>query len=106
MIGKITKLATGHLYTNISDSEVNIDFLTALARESGISADLLADLNATVSANHFCEAIPPDHIKAIADKLCGLACRKCWNYVDQKLSVECILSDYNGAVLGRAVVEK
>jgi cobalt-precorrin-5B (C1)-methyltransferase len=106
MIGKISKLALGHLYTNISDSEVNIDFLTALARDCGIPAELLTKLNETVSANHFREIIPDEYLGCVADRLCYLASVKCWEYIGKKLTVECILSDYNGIILGRAAIEK
>ncbi len=106
MIGKISKLAMGHLYTNISDSEVDINFLAKLARECGVPAELIIKINETVSANHFREILPAEYLNCIAEQLCYMAGVKCWESVDKKLAVECVMSDYDGNILGRATIEK
>ncbi len=106
MIGKISKLAMGQLYTNISDSEVDIRFLAALAGECGVKDEALAGLGATISANHFREVIPAEYLSCVAGRLCYLACMQCRENAGKKLAVECILSDYSGTVLGRAAIEE
>jgi cobalt-precorrin-5B (C1)-methyltransferase len=102
MVGKISKLASGHLYTNISDSSVDISFLTQIAKSCGVSDDVLTRLTDTASAGQLRELIPPEYLKSFSDELCRLAALKCRDSVKGAFEVECIMSDYAGAVQGRA----
>jgi cobalt-precorrin-5B (C1)-methyltransferase len=52
MIGKLSKLAAGSLYTNISDSRVVIDFLSGIAAACGLPGDTVANLRTAITANH------------------------------------------------------
>lgn len=102
MIGKLTKLAGGHLYTHVSDSAVDIKLLVEIAREVGVSEIMIEMLANAVSANHFRELLPPQHLAEFASRLCRKAAQKCRESVEKELKVECILSDYDGNILGRA----
>ncbi|MFC1906987.1 cobalt-precorrin-5B (C(1))-methyltransferase [Chloroflexota bacterium] len=102
MMGKISKLAAGHLYTNISDSRVDIGFLAAVAASCGVPDEALNDLKAAITANHFRRMLPPERTRGYCDKLCLLAARKCRDEIGGKLEVECIMTGYDGIILGRA----
>ncbi len=102
MIGKISKLAAGHLYTNVSDSKVDIGFLAEVAARCGVPNETLNDLKAAVTANHFRRILPPEYARNFCDKLCRLAARKCQEKAGGKLEVECIMTSYDGAILGKA----
>jgi cobalt-precorrin-5B (C1)-methyltransferase len=102
MTGKISKLAAGHFYTNVSDSRVDIGFLAEVAAGCGVSDETLNDLKAAVTANHFRRLLPQEYSKDFCDRLCRLAAVKCRNRTGGKLGVECVISSYDGAVLGRA----
>lgn len=102
MVGKISKLAAGHLYTNVSDSKVDISFLTGVAASCGIPDETIKLLREAVTANHFRRMLPPEYMKDFCDKLCLLAARKCRERGGEKLEVECIMSSYDGDILGRA----
>ncbi|MFC2071367.1 cobalt-precorrin-5B (C(1))-methyltransferase [Chloroflexota bacterium] len=104
MTGKISKLAAGHFYTNISDSRVDFDFLSDVAAGCGIpEADSLA-LKDAVTANHFRRMLSPEYVRCFCDELCQLAADKCQNKVSRKFEVSCIMSDYDGNIIGRSDV--
>jgi len=43
-----------------------------------------------------------DKITEICDKLCLLAAQRCGDHTGGSLEMECVMTDYNGTVLGRA----
>jgi cobalt-precorrin-5B (C1)-methyltransferase len=102
MTGKISKLAAGHLYTNVSDSKVDIGFLAEVAAGCGVSDEILNDLKVAVTANHFRKILPPEYTRKFCDKLCQLAAGRCRAKTGEKLEVECIMTSYDGTILGRA----
>jgi cobalt-precorrin-5B (C1)-methyltransferase len=102
MTGKISKLAAGHLYTNVSDSKVDIGFLAEVAAGCGVPDKMVKALHAAVTANHFRKMLPPEHTRKFCDQLCLLAAKKCREEVGGKLEVECIMTSYDGVILGRA----
>lgn len=102
MIGKISKLADGHMYTNVSDSQVDIGFMAEVAAECGIPKETVEALGKAVTANHLRKLLPPEHIKRFCGTLCRLAAEKCRGHVSEKLDVECIMTDPDGVILGRA----
>lgn len=102
MTGKISKLAAGHLYTNISDSKVDINFLSKVAAGCNVPDEILNNLREAVTANHFRKMLPPEHTREFCDKLCQLAASKCRDKVGKKLDVECIMTNYDGTILGKA----
>ncbi len=101
MTGKISKLAAGHLYTNISDSQVDIGFLTELAADCGLPEEKLNELKSAVTANHLRRLLPEHYVQIFCNNLCRLAAEKCRDQIGDKLQIECIISDYNGVILGR-----
>ncbi|MFH1650519.1 MAG: cobalt-precorrin-5B (C(1))-methyltransferase [Chloroflexota bacterium] len=102
MTGKISKLAAGHLYTNISDSRVDIGFLADLAVTCGLPEESRDDLKTAVTANHLRRMLPEPCVPRFCDELCRLAAEKCRKHTGGRVAVDCILSDYDGAVLGRS----
>jgi cobalt-precorrin-5B (C1)-methyltransferase len=105
MTGKLSKLAAGHLYTNVSDSKIDIDFLAEVAAGCGAPDKIIKTLRTAVTANHFRRMLPPEHAPKFCDQICLLAARKCRQGAGGKLEVECIMSSYDGIILGRANAE-
>ena len=101
MIGKISKLAVGYLYTNVSDSKVDIGFLASVATSCGVPDEMDKLLRGAVTANHFRRLLPPEYTREFCNKLCLLAAGKCREHTGGKLKIECIMSDYSGVILGR-----
>jgi cobalt-precorrin-5B (C1)-methyltransferase len=106
MPGKISKLATGAMYTNVSQSATDTGFLAQVARKCGVPEKLLAGLRDTVSANHFLQELPREYAGCFAGALCSLAAVKCSESVAGILEVECIMADFDGSILGRSSVKK
>jgi len=102
MIGKLSKLAAGHLYTNVSHSRVDIGFLAEVAASCGLPDEMVKALRGAVTANHFRKMLPPEHTRKFCDQLCLLAAKKCREEAEGKLEVECIMTSYDGIILGRA----
>ena len=102
MIGKISKLADGHMYTNVSDSQVDIGFMAEVAAECGIPQETVEVLGKAVTANHLRKLLPAEHIKRFCDALCRLAAQKCREHTAGQVEVECIMTDPEGVILGRA----
>ncbi|MBT9148673.1 MAG: cobalt-precorrin-5B (C(1))-methyltransferase [Dehalococcoidia bacterium] len=105
MVGKLSKIAAGHLYTNVSDSRVDVDFLAGVAASGGVPEATVIALRKAANAHHFLQILGTDKITKICDKLCLLAARRCREYVKGALEVECVMTDYNGTILGRASVK-
>ncbi|MDP2730463.1 MAG: cobalt-precorrin-5B (C(1))-methyltransferase [Dehalococcoidales bacterium] len=101
MIGKISKLADGHMYTNVSDSQVDIGFMAEVAAECGIPQETVEALGKAVTANHLRKLLPAEHIKRFCDALCCLAVQKCREHTAGQVEVECIMTDPEGVILGR-----
>ena len=102
MMGKISKLAAGHLYTNVSHSRVDIGFLAEVAASCGMSDETVKGLRSAVTANHFRKMLPPEHAGEFCEQLCLLAAKKCREKAGGKLEVKCIMTSYDGIILGRA----
>jgi cobalt-precorrin-5B (C1)-methyltransferase len=100
MVGKISKIAAGHLYTHVSNSQLNMNFLVGVAASCGVS-----EMVEAVNAHHFLKLLDGDKVGEVANKLCLLAARQCLRYAGKLAEVECIMSDNNGVILGRACVQ-
>jgi cobalt-precorrin-5B (C1)-methyltransferase len=104
MMGKLSKLVAGHMYTNVSDSRVDISLLAQIALGCGVPEETVKSLRAAVTANHFRRMLPPEYSKSFCEQLCLLAAKKCRDKAGGKIEVECIMSSYEGVILGRAHV--
>lgn len=102
MIGKMSKLADGHFYTNVSDSRVDISQLVQLAADGGVPEAIVKVLREAVTANQIRKLLPLEYAADFSNNLCRLAAEKCRDYVDARVEIECIVTDPEGAILGRA----
>lgn len=102
MIGKMSKLASGNLYTNVSDSLVDIAMMTGIARDCQLPEDVIDILSRSVTANHFRKLLPPEYVNVYCDRLSLAAAAKCSAGVAGKVSIECIITDPEGTILGRS----
>lgn len=102
MPGKISKMAAGHMATNVRDSHLAMGFLMKVAANVGISPQIIDSLTGTRTANQFFSQIPAGYVSALAAELCRLAAIECRRSVAGRLEVECIMADYEGNIMGRA----
>ena len=105
MIGKMSKLAAGHLQTHVGNSRVDPSFLSDVAVDCGADEGTAALIRSANTARHFAELARSKALDAVFDRLSALACETCRRHVDGALAVECILTDFDGNVIGRASFE-
>ena len=77
-----------------------------MAAYCGLSEDKLEELKTAVTANQIRRLLPEQYVRVFCDRLCSLAVEKCRNYIYGKSDIECIMSDYNGSMLGSYYAEK
>ncbi len=106
MIGKISKLANGHLYTNVSDSVVDIHLLVKIAEDCEIPSEIIQTLKNAITANHFRKLIPRQYLRNFCNRLCQYAIKKCKVETGNKIIVECIITDPDGTIIGKADAEE
>jgi cobalt-precorrin-5B (C1)-methyltransferase len=102
MIGKISKLAAGNFYTNISHSRIDIGFIASVAARAGIPHEIVEALTGAVTANHVRKMLSPQYAADLCNRLCALAAMKCREATGNKMEIECIITNNEGVILGRA----
>lgn len=105
MVGKLSKMAAGHLYTHVSNSRVHVDFLADVAASCGVPEAAVIAMRKAVNAHHFLKMLGMDKSNEICDNLCLLAAQRCRDRTGGTLETECVMTDYNGTILGRANVK-
>ncbi|MDY6910797.1 MAG: cobalt-precorrin-5B (C(1))-methyltransferase [Chloroflexota bacterium] len=101
MVGKLSKIANKDFYTNISDSKIDMDFLAGVAVSCGVAESKVATAREAVTAHHFLKIVGKDESREVCDELCFLASVSSRQYVDGAFGVECVMSTYDGTILGR-----
>ena len=106
MVGKFAKLAQGHMQTHVAGNQVDLGFLADVAASCGADASIQAEIRAANTARHFQEILQA-HGGAVADatlqRICELAGAECYATARQKLAIEALLFDFDGAILGRSL---
>ncbi len=102
MVGKLSKMAKGHMQTHVAGNRVETGFLAAVAAECGASPTLQAEIRQANTARHFQEICLAHGLIVVFERLCELVCEKGFDFVKGVVAVEEMLFDFDGAVLGRA----
>jgi len=105
MIGKMSKIAAGHLMTHVAGNQVDLDFLSELAYEVGAAPALVAEVRAANTARHVQELALREGVHGLFRRIAELVVDRGESLVGDALTLECLLFDFNGTVLGRATSE-
>ncbi|HKX97140.1 MAG TPA: cobalt-precorrin-5B (C(1))-methyltransferase [Candidatus Nitrosocosmicus sp.] len=100
-IGKLTKIAMGVKQTHVRGSHVNMEFMAKLAERAGASEDVLMLIRDANTARHVSEIIDSHNINGFYDLICSNAYSQLINYSKNELSIEVIMFDFNGYIIGR-----
>lgn len=100
-VGKLTKIAMGVKQTHVRGSHVDMDFMAKLAERTGASIDVLKLIRAANTARHVSEIIDSQNVKGFYDLICSNAAGQLSNYSKNELSIEVIMFDFKGVVIGR-----
>jgi cobalt-precorrin-5B (C1)-methyltransferase len=101
MIGKLSKLADGRRQTHAAGSRVNTALLGRLARAKGADKALAAEIGAANTARHAMELAEAGGVPGRADAVAERAARFAERFAGGGVSVEVVLTDFEGVVLGR-----
>jgi cobalt-precorrin-5B (C1)-methyltransferase len=103
MIGKLAKFAAGHESVHSSNSKQDFEFLAAIARETGASEEILAQIRDANTAQEVAGLVGA-HGNA---NFFNLICRRAWEHgralVREGSSLEVLLTGSDGTVLGKTI---
>jgi len=102
MVGKFSKLAQGHFMTHVAGNQVDLVFLATVAAGCGASTSIQRDIRAANTARHFQEIALAHGLTKVFDRLADMVRGRSVDLVGQRLSVACVLFDFDGSVLGTA----
>jgi cobalt-precorrin-5B (C1)-methyltransferase len=102
MIGKLSKIAAGKMQTHVAGNQVDCAFLEQVAADLGAPAELVAAIAAANTARHVQELIEGAGFSRFFTRLCELAAEKCAALAPGQVTLEVVLFDFDGRVLGRA----
>lgn len=102
MVGKLSKIAAGNLQTHVDNSRMDHRFLAQVAEEAGLPAAVVASIRTGNTARQFAEIVMEHGDKSIFSSLCAIAAYRLSQLADGAVEVGCIMTDFDGEVLGRA----
>jgi cobalt-precorrin-5B (C1)-methyltransferase len=102
MIGKLSKIAAGKMQTHVAGNQVDCAFLSQVGRELGAPSELTAAIASANTARHVQELIEVARFPRFFARICELAATQCASLPPGKLTMEVILFDFSGQVLGQA----
>jgi cobalt-precorrin-5B (C1)-methyltransferase len=102
MVGKFSKLAQGHFMTHVAGNQVDLAFLAAVAADTGASSAVQAEIRAANTARHFQEIALANNLSGVFDRLAHAVRTRSLELIGERLSVACVLFDFDGRVLGSA----
>ncbi|MGH2668016.1 MAG: cobalt-precorrin-5B (C(1))-methyltransferase, partial [bacterium] len=103
MIGKLSKVADGELYTHARQSAVNLEGLAAIAESLGASAEVVEKIRRGNTAREAQEIVLAHAVEGFFDRIAEKVSESCRTHVEGAFAVETVLTDADGVVLGRAL---
>lgn len=101
MIGKLSKMAKGKMMTHAAGSDVDTGFLAQLAGLSGEPEEVVEEILEANTARQVAEIAQARGLVAFFDRLAARVCEACRRHVKGALEVECLLTDFEGNVIGK-----
>ncbi len=103
MIGKLSKIADGEFYTHARQSAVNLGGLAAIAESMGAPPDIVEKIRLGNTAREAQEIVLAYGVQGFFDRVAEKVSTNCRRYVEDAFSVETVITDADGTILGRAV---
>jgi cobalt-precorrin-5B (C1)-methyltransferase len=97
MAGKLSKLGAGVLMTHWTRSKVDPEFLAALTQEAGGDEAVVAAVAEANSARHAYELWESGGVTRAPDLLCAKVAANLAAYVKDRIAVDAIMVDFEGA---------
>ena len=106
MIGKLSKMAMGKMMTHAAGSEVDTLFLSQIAESSGAPPEVVEQIKKANTGRHVAEIVQSHGLTSFFDRLSLKVCEAASRHVKGALSIECLMTDFEGNVIGRAETAK
>jgi len=103
MIGKLSKVADGEFYTHARQAAINLDGLAAIAESVGAAPEVADKIRRGNTAREAQEIVVAHGVSGFFDRVAEKVSTNCRGYVEGAFSVETVLTDADGTILGRAV---
>lgn len=103
MIGKLSKVADGEFYTHAAKSGVNLESLAATAASCGADSDTVEAIRRANTAREAQEIVLASGVAGFFDTVARKVAANCRAYGKGAFQVECVLTDADGVILGRAI---
>ena len=100
-IGKFAKMATGVKQTHVKGSKVNMEFLSELAKKCKAEENIIKKIKTANTARNVQEIILGSNVVGFFDEICSNVYKHMKSHSESKTSIEIILFDFDGYVLGR-----
>jgi len=102
MIGKLSKIACGHLMTHAAGNQVDLGYLAGVCLRAGGPRELAEAISQANTARHAQELAQAADLRRFFDLVADDARRACRERIGARPRVEVLLFDFDGALLGRA----
>ncbi len=106
MPGKMSKIATGTMQTHVAGSHVDMAFLASVGKESGASEEVVQEIAKANTARHVQEIAAKRNLTDFWNVVARKVCEACHKNVLGAITVECILTDFEGNILGKSEILK
>jgi cobalt-precorrin-5B (C1)-methyltransferase len=103
MIGKLSKVADGEFYTHARQVAVNLESLAAIAESLGAPWDVVTAIRRGNTAREAQEIVLAHGVAGFFDRIAEKVSQNCRAYVQGAFSVETVITDADGVILGRAL---
>ena len=100
MMGKLSKMAKGHMQTHAAGSQVDLAFLASLAAEVGASEALVLAIREANTARHVLQLCREANLLQMPERVCAAVAARCRDHVKGRLEVHVCLVDFAGDLLG------
>jgi cobalt-precorrin-5B (C1)-methyltransferase len=106
MIGKLSKIAQGHLMTHVAGNQVDVAFLADLARQAGGTSEVQRAIATANTARGAQEIALAAGLKRFFELVAAAAADVCFRAIEGTMGIEVLLFDFDGALLGRKCLER
>ena len=102
MIGKLSKIAAGHMMTHVAGNQVDPGYLGTLAERAGADPATVEEIRAANTARHVQEIAIARHVPGLFGEIASAVVDRCTREVDGGLEIGCFLFDFDGTLLAQA----
>jgi cobalt-precorrin-5B (C1)-methyltransferase len=106
MIGKLSKVAQGHLMTHVAGNQVDTGYLASVAKRAGASDRVWRRMATANTAREAQELAQTAGLTGFFDLIADEASAVCSRYVRGALAIDCLLFDFDGTLLGRSSMSR